>query len=350
MGAALRGSPSLVGRRVANPVRSALGGSNPPPRVVVPMRVRTYDEIDPIDAFRLSLLSFGGAWDAAKIRRVRASDRRYFEEFALYAEERGRVLAQVVPLRFSVRLSSGVEEVGGLAGVCSHPSVWGRGYARRLIDAVHDRFRELGFRISTLTTSRNIRGYRVYARMGYVNLGPFWGGVRPVTQRLAPNGYRLRKATKADLPAMYALYRQHTRKMLGWTERDPEQLAWALVRDPEYLSKYRVLTRDGLRVGYLRTRPDDAVTMEEVIAPGLRDFRAAAVLMESRLPRGIATVNWITADEDASHFRRLGYTVDGPIPDATMALSLRKELRTADLPRLFGGTSGRFVQYPTDDF
>ena len=26
------------------------------------------------------------------------------------------------------------------------------------------------------------------------------------------------------------------------------------------------------------------------------------------------------------------------------------ELRTADLPRLFGGTSGRFAQYPTDDF
>ncbi len=32
MGAHLRGSPSLVGRGVANPVRSALGGSNPPPR------------------------------------------------------------------------------------------------------------------------------------------------------------------------------------------------------------------------------------------------------------------------------------------------------------------------------
>src|SRR3990172_1581262 len=32
MGAKLRGSPSLVGRWIANPVRSAPGGSNPPPR------------------------------------------------------------------------------------------------------------------------------------------------------------------------------------------------------------------------------------------------------------------------------------------------------------------------------
>jgi len=314
------------------------------------MRVRTYDEIDPIDAFRLSVLSFGDAWDPAKIRRVRASDRRYLKEVALYAEERGRVLAQVVPLRFPVRLSTGVEEVGGLAGVCSHPAVWGRGYARRLMDAAHDRLRELGLRISTLTTSRNIRGYRVYARMGYVDLAPFWSGVRPVTRRRPPTGYRLRRASKADLPAMHALYREHTRKMLGWTERDPEQLAWAIIQDPDCLSKYLVVTRDGSRVGYLRTRLADSVTMEEVIAPDVRDFRAAAVLMEARMRRGIATVNWITANRDASRFRGLGYTVDGPIPDATMALSLTKELRTADLPRLFGGTSGRFVQYPTDHF
>src|SRR5205807_9285603 len=31
----LRGSPSLVGRWIANPVRSAPGGSNPPPRADV---------------------------------------------------------------------------------------------------------------------------------------------------------------------------------------------------------------------------------------------------------------------------------------------------------------------------
>src|SRR5256885_940142 len=36
MDAGLRGSPSLVGRWIANPVRSAPGGSNPPPRAGVP--------------------------------------------------------------------------------------------------------------------------------------------------------------------------------------------------------------------------------------------------------------------------------------------------------------------------
>lgn len=314
------------------------------------MKVRTYDEIDPDDAFRLTFLTFGEAWDDSKVRRVRSSDGRYLEGFALYAEERGRVLAQVVPLRFRVRLASGVEEVGGVAAVCSHPTVWGHGYARRLMDAAHDLFRSLNLRISTLTTSRNIRGFGLYTKLGYVDLAPFRAAVRRVRRQKAPKGYRLRTATKADLPRIHALYRQHTRNMLGWTERPAELLTWVLQENRDYLSKYRILLGHGKAVGYLRTRPEDGVTMEEVVAPEPRDFRAAVALMESRLRHTMATVNWITADEDVARFRKAGYSVDGPIPDVTMALPLAKEIRTTELRRLFGGTSGRFVQYPTDDF
>ena len=314
------------------------------------MKVRTYDEIDPDDAFRLNYLTFGEAWDEPKVRRVRSSDGRYLKEFALFAEERGRVLAQVVPLRFPVRLASGVEEVGGVAAVCSHPAVWGRGYARRLMEAAHDLFRSLNLRISTLTTSRNIRGFGLYQKLGYADLAPFQAAVRRVQQPKSPKGYRLRLATKADVPRIHALYQQHTRTMLGFTERHPDLLNWVLRENRGHLSKYRMLLRQGKAVGYLRTRPEDGVIMEEVVAPAPRDFRAAVALMESRLRRGVATVNWITAAEDVARFRKVGYTVDGPIPDATMALSLTKEVRTTELPRLFGGTSGRFVQYPTDDF
>ncbi len=314
------------------------------------MRVRTYDEIDPLAAFRLSVLTFGVAWDEAKVRRVRSHDRTYLEEFALYAVERGRVRAQVVPRRLAVRTTSGVEEIGGIAAVCSHPAVWGRGFARRLIQATHDRFRELGLRVSALTTSRNIRGYGVYAKLGYVDLAPFQQGIRKVTRRSTPRGYRIRSATRSDLSTIQRLYRAQTRRMLGWTERPEGALGWAVVRTRDYLEKYRVVIRDGEPVGYLRTRPNDGITMEEVVAPNVLDFRAAVALMEAKTQAGIATVNWITARSDAARFRSLGYTVDGPFPDTTMAVSLVKEIRTRDLPRRFGGTSGKFVQYPTDDF
>src|SRR2546428_245350 len=155
------------------------------------MRVRTYDEIDPLAAFRLGVVSFGSAWDEAKVRRVRAHDRTYLEEFALYAEERGRVLAQVVPRRLAVRTTNGVEEVGGLAAVCSHPGVWGRGFARRLIEATHDLFRELGLSMSALTTSRNIRGYGVGAELLRRELPAVPPAHRPVARRTLPPRHRL---------------------------------------------------------------------------------------------------------------------------------------------------------------
>ncbi len=354
----LRGSPSLVGRWIAKDeepsarIQCALrpGVQIPLPARMSTMKVRTYDEIDPDDAFRLSFLAFGEAWSGAKVRRVRSTDKRYFDEFALYAEERGRVLAQVVPLRFRVRLRSGVEEVGGIAGVCTHPAAWGRGYARRLMAAAHDRFRRLNLRISTLTTSRNIRGYGLYSKLGYVDIAPFKAAVRRVSWRSPPNGYRFRFATKADVPRIHALYREHTRNMLGWTERPAELLRWNFRENRDDLSKYRILLRHGRAVAYLRTRPEDGVSMEEVVAPTLRDFRAALAFVEAPLRGQYATVNWITASADLARFRNAGYSVDGPIPDTTMAISLAKDVRTAELPGLFGGTSGRFVQYPTDDF
>jgi predicted acetyltransferase len=314
------------------------------------MRVRTYDEIDPFSAFRLSVLAFGIAWDEAKIRRVRAHDRTYLEEFALYAEEHGQVLAQVVPRRMAVRTTDGVEEIGGLADVCSHPAVWGRGFARRLIEATHDRFRDLGMSVSALTTSRNIRGYGVYAKIGYVDLAPFQQAVRRANRRKIPKGYRLRSARRSDLATIHHLYRTRTRRMLGWTERPKRALEWAVISTRDYLDKYRIVMRDDEAVGYLRTRPDDGITMEEVVAPNVRDFRAAVALIEAKASVGIATVNWITAESDAERFRSLGYILDGPFPDTTMAVSLVKDIRTTDLPRRFGGTSGKFVQYPTDDF
>src|SRR5256712_6442650 len=152
------------------------------------MRVRTYDEIDPLAAFRLGVVSFGSAWDEAKVRRVRAHDRTYLEEFALYAEERGRVLAQVVPRRLAVRTTNGVEEVGGLAAVCSHPGVWGRGFARRLIEATHDLFRELGLSVSALTTSRNIRGDGVDAEARLRGLPPVPPAIPQGGPRKGPEG------------------------------------------------------------------------------------------------------------------------------------------------------------------
>jgi hypothetical protein len=53
---------------------------------------------------------------------------------------------------------------------------------------------------------------------------------------------------------------------------------------------------------------------------------------------------------DIVRFWNAGYSVDGPTPDTTPAIFLAGNARTVGSPALFGGTSGRAVQDPTDDF
>ncbi|HII40292.1 MAG TPA: GNAT family N-acetyltransferase [Thermoplasmata archaeon] len=314
------------------------------------MQIKSYDEIDPTDAFRLSSTAFGWTLTASEMRRIYRRDPRYAYGPPVYAVDRGRALAQVVPMRFPVRLTSGVEDVGGLQGVCSLPSVWGQGYARRLMEHVHAMFRADGLRISTLTTSRNIRGYRVYGRLGYVDVAPFFRGTRAIPKDGRPStGLRIRRAGKGDLPRIHELYERATRGLLGWTERSPLELPAAFTTFPWFRGRYRVGVRGRTIVGYLRSRPDGGALMEEVLAPAEGDFRTLVAGMESKARGGVATANWITCRRDARRFRRLGYRLDR-ISDTTMAVPLTRDVRTRDLPALFGGTDGQFVQYPTDDF
>lgn len=313
------------------------------------MQIRSYDEIDPDEAFRLSTAANGWALTPSEMRRIYRRDPRYVYGPPVYAVDRGRVLAQVVPMRFPVRLATGVEDVGGLQGVCSLPAVWGRGYARRLMEHVHGMFREDGLRISTLTTSQNIRGYGVYRGLGYVDLAPFFVSTRAVPKETrAPPGIRMRRARNDDLPRIHELYRESVRGLLGWTERSPLELPAAFRTFPRFRGRYRVAFRGRRIVGYARSRPDAGVLMEEVLAPRWSDFRETVGALEATARGRVATSNWITCRQDAARFRRLGYRIDR-MPDTTMAMSIGG-VPTRDLPRLFGGTVGRFVQYPSDDF
>src|SRR5207247_9115083 len=90
------------------------------------MRIVTYDEVDPRAVRQLCATAAG--WDLPEdhIRKIRRVDPRCFDGFALYAVEEGKVVTQVIPFRMRVRLRSGEETVGAIAGVCSHPTRWAR--------------------------------------------------------------------------------------------------------------------------------------------------------------------------------------------------------------------------------
>lgn len=235
------------------------------------MPIRTFDEVDPFEIHKLGLAAFGWAAPEKRMRRQIREDPRVMDGYGRYYVERGRIVAQVLPLRIPVRLASGVETIGGIAAVCSLPEVWGRGYVRRLMGHVHDLYREEGIRIAALTTSRNIRGYGVYRKLGYVDLAPFYRATRRIRVRPSPPdgvGFRVPKAR--DIPRMQQLFRDFARSFFGWTERHPTFLGGEQIWFDHILDRFRLVYRGGTLVGYLRTIPGRRTSPKSTCSDGTR--------------------------------------------------------------------------------
>lgn len=319
------------------------------------MQIRAYDEVDPQQVYRLAMLAFGWRLTPDLVRHLLRRDPAAIPGFAFYAVESGRVVAQVVPLRMDVRLTTGVERVGGVAAVASLPSVWGRGYARRLMTHTHQFFRGEGLGLSTLTTSRNIRGYRIYRRMGYVDLARFPFGVRPLPARPRRGNVRFRKVRREDLPRLQTFFEQYARGHFGWTARDPRRLACSAARDRHLLDRYRIVVRGGAPVGYVHrssgawTRDMEGVISEETIVARRDDFRATVLALEAGAKGPFTSVYATGSRRDQGWYRSLGYKFDAWLPATVMGLPLDGR-RARDVPRLFGGPQGKFVLHATDWF
>ncbi len=315
------------------------------------MQIRRYDEVDPFDVHKLTMASFGWAVRPRELRQIIRRDPRVLPGGPIYAVAGGKPVAQVAPLRMQVRLTTGVEAVGAIAGVCSLPEVWGKGYARRLIEHVHDEYRGLGIGITTLMTSRNIRGYGIYEKMGYVDLGPFHRAARRLSAlRRKPPSLRLWKATPRDLPQIQTLFEAHTRGLLGWVIRDPRTLEARIARERKALEEYRMVGRARATIGYARASPWDSDMADEVIARKESDFRDAVRALEASHRKEFATVLVAACQRDQERYLRLGYEVYCTVPSTTMAMPLDSSRRAQDLPQLFGIPQGRFVQYGTEWF
>lgn len=315
------------------------------------MQIRTFDEVDPFEIHKLTVTSFGWAAPERRMRRQIREDPRVVEGYGRYAVERRRVVAQVVPLKMPVRLTSGVETIGGIAAVCSLPEVWGRGYIRRLMDHVHGLYRDMGIRIAALTTSRNIRGYGVYRKLGYVDLAPFYRGLKRIRERPGPpEGVRLRVPKARDVPRIQSLFREFARPFYGWTERNSNFLGGEQIWFDRPLSWFRLVVREGEVVGYFRTVPGEEDTTQEYVLHRAGDLRAALRAVEAKTRFGFSNLSPMSAAADFTRFRRAGYDLTGPTTGRAMAISLERGLRAWDLPGLFGATQGRFLLYPTDQF
>jgi len=131
------------------------------------MKIIEYDDIDPIEVLHLNLIGLDFSLTPERVKLIRQYDERVFPFFALYAVENGIILGQVGVFRLPMVSDEGLEDVGGVWAVCTHPAYRQRGVATQLLKEAHDRMRSESLRFSTLGTSMHRIAHLLYKKQGY---------------------------------------------------------------------------------------------------------------------------------------------------------------------------------------
>lgn len=131
------------------------------------MKIREYDEVDPLEVLQLNFLALEFALTPERVKLIRKYDPRPFPYFAIYAIVDEVVAGQVGVFRLPMVSIDGPEDVGGIWAVCTHPSFIRRNIANHLLNEAHERMRGEGLRFSTLGTSKHRVAHILYQKRGY---------------------------------------------------------------------------------------------------------------------------------------------------------------------------------------
>jgi GNAT superfamily N-acetyltransferase len=150
------------------------------------VRIITYDELkDPTQFAILADSAFNWTATPERVAERRKLDSRYRDPFGFGTLD-GRTLAGFVGVMdIKVRTRFGkVISAGGIHNVMTRPDYVRKGIAARLFARTHEHFRSKGYAFSFLFTSRSLVAWRLYDRLGYVEM--------PLSGRQAPAAYRVR--------------------------------------------------------------------------------------------------------------------------------------------------------------
>jgi len=229
------------------------------------VRIIAYDELkDPTQFAILADSAFNWTATPGRVAERRKLDSRYRDPFGFGMLD-GRTLAGFVGVMdIKVRTRFGeVISAGGIHNVMTRPDYVRKGIAARLLSRAHTHFRSKGYVFSFLFTLRSLVAWRLYDRLGYVEM-PLSGRQAPAVYRVRPvrgRPARLRPRSRLDYSAVERVFDEH------WGEKRS-----AFARDPGWLRgrmKWRVSARSLIvdREGFAYVETDkDATSIYEFIA------------------------------------------------------------------------------------
>ncbi len=108
------------------------------------MKILTYDELDPLSVFNLTMLALDFPLTPEHAEHIRRTDPRPFPCLSVCAVEGWQVIGHVGIFRLPMVTTEGREDVGGVWAVSTHPEHSGRGVATSLLEEAHTRMRQAG--------------------------------------------------------------------------------------------------------------------------------------------------------------------------------------------------------------
>lgn len=298
------------------------------------MKIVSYDEANHEDVLEMNLHAFGWPMTEQTVKKYLKHDERWLDNVGVYANERDRTIAQVLPLKIETRTSEGIEIVGGIAGVTVIPDKARRGIGTKLMNAAHEILRENDIRISFLLTAESLVAYGLYEKLGYVDVASFGGVQKFIRTSRKPKGLEMRPYLKKNWRTADRIYSSSVRTLLGFVVRQPAFLNMKIDTTP--LSRKNICLVDNDEEGYVVKSPaEDYIIVREIMCPAERTFNRIMASVEAEAAKKHIIIYLLISKLLLNRFAKRGYRTNRKTWGRVMAAPLVRGLSKGKLRSLY---------------
>jgi len=249
------------------------------------MKILTYKELESkSEVLPLMDNAFGWPFNPRTYEKtIKIDPRLKNSPIGFSAVENGCVVGFVGVMDLITRTLDGNEEyVGGIYGVATLPSHARKGISTKLMNRVHEHFRERKYRFSFLCTSHTLVAYTMYLKLGYTDLLERPSAYKVLSPKKAKATVEQRSG-KLDFDRLLKVYNEFVKDKTGFVVRDKAYLTM-LKKTGYFGGKDCIIEEDGYvifrsNVGGTWSK---ATWIRELVALNAKEMNRLVELVEAK--------------------------------------------------------------------
>ena len=221
----------------------------------------------------------------------------------------GKLVAIVGMLTMPTRTKHGeIEKVGGICAIGTNPLYTRRGYARKLLIAAEEYFRDQGIKFAFLTTKKSLVAYKWYLDAGYKNVKTVedYPYLYKILKKVSPGSRKaIDRKYRLNLKKAQDIFKWYVKDHCGFTERNMKDLKSRMLVNI-YSKKLSLCTDNGYA---LISRNNESVIIKEILAKSQKTYLELIKLAEAQTDYGVAAFHPFDPKAQKA-FTRAGYITE----------------------------------------